>query len=513
MKQCFGYVRVSTVKQGDGVSLEEQKASILEFAQRKNLVVCQWWEEKETASKQGRPVFNKMVSELKRGGATGLIVHKIDRSARNYHDWDIIGDLADNGIDIHIATESFDFNTYGGRMAADFMQVVAANYGRNLKNEVRKGQLGQLKRGMLPWSAPIGYINNGKRKLKTPDPVFAPLVALAFKIYADGNHPIRALIVEMERRGLRTKNGRPLSKGCMEKLLSNPFYCGIILVKRSGLIFDGAHKPIITPALFKRVQDIKSGRTAKKLTRHNHLFRGLLGCENCSNSLYGELHKGRVYYRCHTPSCPITSLREDQIEQTVIELLSGLRLPTIESDQLHERLSKLIGADGAEKAMQSLKLQIAKVKNRLNKLTDLLLDDLIDSVVFQDKKQALLIEQKDLEIQLAEGEGNRADPDNVVKFLELANSLAQLYISAAKEQKRRIVQWATLNRRVTEKSLCLEPSKWLLDTQNMLSVLYCAHDRPNSRTFDPSVLSSFDDFELSKNEFEPSIESWSKDTN
>ena len=165
MKQCFGYVRVSTVKQGDGVSLEEQKASILEFAQRKNLVVCQWWEEKETASKQGRPVFNQMVSELKRGGATGLIVHKIDRSARNYHDWNIISDLADNGIDIHIATESFDFNTYGGRMAADFMQEVAANYGRNLKNEVRKGQLGQLKRGMLPWSAPIGYINNGKRKL------------------------------------------------------------------------------------------------------------------------------------------------------------------------------------------------------------------------------------------------------------------------------------------------------------------------------------------------------------
>ena len=32
MKQCFGYVRVSTVKQSDGFSLSEQKAAICEYA-------------------------------------------------------------------------------------------------------------------------------------------------------------------------------------------------------------------------------------------------------------------------------------------------------------------------------------------------------------------------------------------------------------------------------------------------------------------------------------------------
>ena len=79
MKPCFGYVRVSTAKQGEGVSLEAQKDAILEYARRRNLAISGWWEERETAAKQGRPVFNRMVEHLKRGQAKGLVIHKIDR--------------------------------------------------------------------------------------------------------------------------------------------------------------------------------------------------------------------------------------------------------------------------------------------------------------------------------------------------------------------------------------------------------------------------------------------------
>lgn len=300
MKSCFGYVRVSTIKQGDGVSLEAQKDAILEYAKRKNLAITEWWEEKETAAKQGRPIFNCMVSKLKRGDAKGLVIHKIDRSARNYHDWAIISDLADSGIEFHIATESFDFNTYGGRMAADFMAVVAANYVRNLKTEIRKGQLGQLKAGLLPWAAPVGYRNNGAAKLKTPDVIMAPKVERAFKLYASGTHSIRTLVVDMRKQGLRSHNGKPLHKRSIELMLSNPFYCGIIRVRKTGEIFKGAHTPIITAELFQRVQDIKSGKKVKKFTRHNHLFRGLFRCQHCGHALIGELQKGNVYYRCQT---------------------------------------------------------------------------------------------------------------------------------------------------------------------------------------------------------------------
>lgn len=108
MKPCFGYIRVSTQKQGEGVSLIAQKDAIQAFADRQGLTVIRWFEEKQTAAKGGRPIFNQMLSQLKRGKAQGVIIHKIDRSARNLRDWAMVSELPDLGIDVHIASESLD---------------------------------------------------------------------------------------------------------------------------------------------------------------------------------------------------------------------------------------------------------------------------------------------------------------------------------------------------------------------------------------------------------------------
>ena len=84
MKEYFAYTRVSTVRQGEkGVSLQEQRDAIERYAAREGLVIKAWFEERVTAAKQGRPVFTDMLKRLRRAKASGLLVHKIDRSARN----------------------------------------------------------------------------------------------------------------------------------------------------------------------------------------------------------------------------------------------------------------------------------------------------------------------------------------------------------------------------------------------------------------------------------------------
>jgi len=57
MKRFYGYIRVSTAKQGEGVSLQEQRAAIESYANRYGFSVIEWFEEKETAAKRGRPLF------------------------------------------------------------------------------------------------------------------------------------------------------------------------------------------------------------------------------------------------------------------------------------------------------------------------------------------------------------------------------------------------------------------------------------------------------------------------
>src|SRR5580700_10140588 len=120
MKQYFAYIRVSTPRQGEfGVSLAQQKDAIERYAQRNQLEISRWFEEQETAAKAGRPVFGTMVKLLGKHVAVGVIIHKIDRSARNLRDWADLGELIDRGVEIHFANESLDLSSRGGRLSAD----------------------------------------------------------------------------------------------------------------------------------------------------------------------------------------------------------------------------------------------------------------------------------------------------------------------------------------------------------------------------------------------------------
>jgi RHS repeat-associated protein len=66
---------------------------------RSSLTLSQWFEERETAAKRGRPIWNQMLKLLRTGEATGVVIHKIDRSARNLKDWSDLGELIDQGIE------------------------------------------------------------------------------------------------------------------------------------------------------------------------------------------------------------------------------------------------------------------------------------------------------------------------------------------------------------------------------------------------------------------------------
>jgi site-specific DNA recombinase len=65
--------------------------------------VTGWYEEKETVAKRGRPIFRDVLKLLRERKADGLIVYKVDRSARNLKDWADLGELIDQGIRVYFA--------------------------------------------------------------------------------------------------------------------------------------------------------------------------------------------------------------------------------------------------------------------------------------------------------------------------------------------------------------------------------------------------------------------------
>ena len=484
MNTYFGYVRVSTVKQGEGVSIEAQKEAINNYAAHNGLEISAWFEEKETAAKAGRPVFNGMVGALKKRQAKGLIVHKIDRSARNFRDWAHIGELADDGIDIHFATETLDFGSRGGRLSADIQAVIAADYIRNLKEETRKGIEGRLKQGIYPFHAPLGYINNGGGKVKTLDPERAALIKELFCLYATGRYTIQSLRHEMIARGLTNREGAPPSKRLVEKTLSNPFYCGIIRIRTTGATYKGIHKPLITARQFQQIQDIKKNRFGKQHTKHDYLFRGLFQCGHCGFAMTAERQKGNVYYRCHTFGCITKSLREEHIENQFAGLLKQLWLSQEAKDGIVAEVSKWVDDKIKGNAQfQRQESQLAEIDEKMEALTDALIDRLLDKETFAKRKEVLLLEKTKISEDIEKARDFLAAPDDVRKFLELMKSLAELYENLKPVEKRAFVEIVTSNRIVCGKKLDLEPSKWLEPVLNCPAASYSALSRPETRTF------------------------------
>ena len=482
MKKYFAYTRVSTVKQGDGVSLEAQRDAIAAYAAKHHLTITDWFEEKETAAKRGRPVFNGTVAALRRGEAAGLIIHKIDRSARNFSDWAMVGELIDSGVDVRFAHESLDMNSRGGRLTADIQAVIAADYVRNLREECLKGIEGRLKQGLYPFKAPIGYLDQGPGKPKIPDPIRAPFVRQAFELYASQQHSFRSLLDELHRRGFCNPSGKLITKGCLENLLNNPFYHGQIILKRTDRSYPGIHEPIIDKALFDCVQHFKADKQIKKRTKHNHTFRRLITCGNCGRSLCGELQKGHVYMRCQTRDCPTTTIRQDQLEAEIGASLLSVQINGADHRRLLGAMSRWLKQRSRAADLQAIELQLSNLAERQEQLTDALLDGLIDKAVFEERKTRLLNDRQRLEQARTQIGDIAADERLARNFLELAKNVALLYQMADAQKKRRLTEILFSNRQLIGKNLYLTTQKWLRDTQWAISVLCGPPDRDRTRT-------------------------------
>jgi site-specific DNA recombinase len=454
MNEFFGYIRVSTAKQGEqGVSLQQQREAITRYAERQNMNIIRWFEEQETAAKRGRPLFSEMMKLLRKGAVRGVLIHKIDRSARNLKDWADLGELIDGGIEVHFANESLDLNSRGGRLSADIQAVVAADYIRNLREETRKGFYGRLKQGVFPMPAPVGYLDGGPGKPKVIDPVRGPLVGLAFELYATRKFGHNTLADELYRRGLRSKSGKRVTAKRLSHILNNTFYMGVITIHKTGEAFSGNHEPVISRDVFERVQDVMHGKTNARPVKHDFLFRRRIACAGCGYHLIGETHKSFVYYRCQALDCASkTCVREEVIDTAVVREFKRIRLTDEERQYLRQEMSALTGNQQQIRQQQeaALRLRSRQIEERMNRLTDAYIDGVIGKDEFEERKKALLMERADVKDAMKRLGGGTAQL--LASFLERADLAYSTYKSGSPGDKRKLLDSVTSNCSVDGKS-------------------------------------------------------------
>ena len=295
-KRAVSYIRVSTREQAqrggseEGFSLPAQREANKRKAQSMGaLVVKEFADRGESARSANRPELQKMLAYLKEdGGIDYVIVHKLDRLARNRaDDVEINRAFEEAGVRLVSTSENID-QTPGGMLLHGIMSSIAEFYSRNLANEVIKGMGEKARNGGTLGKAPLGYVNvRGRdehgREVRTVelDQQRAPLLRLAFSEYATGNWTVSQLAKHLAGLGLDvpatpSKPARPITKGRLHTLLRHPYYKGV--VQFQGVEYVGKHEPLVDEETWQAVQAVLGSHRSGERERMHTIFSRARWC-------------------------------------------------------------------------------------------------------------------------------------------------------------------------------------------------------------------------------------------
>ena len=470
-KRAVSYIRVSTREQAqrggseEGFSLPAQREANKRKAQSMGaLVVKEFADRGESARSANRPELQKMLAYLKQdGGIDYVIVHKLDRLARNRaDDVEINRAFEEAGVRLVSTSENID-QTPGGMLLHGIMSSIAEFYSRNLANEVMKGMGEKARNGGTLGKAPLGYLNvrakdeNG-REIRTIalDEERAPLIRLAFTEYATGNWTVRQLADHLNTLGLSIpptprRCAKPITATRLHEILRHPYYKGIVTFQ--GVEYPGKHEPLVDSQTWQTVQTILASRRYGERQRiHNHFLKSTVVCGQCGARLSvqnAKNSKGTIYpyfvcaRRCRLHDCAFTAVLIDVVEDRMVDLYQTIQLSAADRTQiehyLHDELAQIEG-DKA-KAVRSLTTRRTNIEDRRRRLLHAHYEGAIPLDLLKEEQAKLTSELNQIERQLAAYKANAAEVrQHLTQALDLLEDCHRLYTAAPDHLKKLLNQ-------------------------------------------------------------------------
>jgi len=367
---------------------------------------------------------------------------------------------------------------------------MAEFYSANLAIEVKKGMRQKMQIGGWTHRAPIGYINRkesveGRRiAYVEPDPNRAPLIRLAFEMYATGERTIEHILDEVTSRGLtmrpwRNRPTRPLSYNGLVWVLINKFYAGI--VEWNGAEYPGRHQPLVDMETFNRVQELFAARTGRE-ARHRHFLDGHLVCGVCGRRLSLQKSKGRyLYYFClgqkdrrKPTGCRERYVAAADLERQVEELYAKIQLsPGMAQDlwaALEAELVEQQDRNAADRDLQTKRLTVREGQRR--KLLEAYYADAIDVAMLREEQDRIGRETRQAEELLRSADAGLAEWQSVLDLaMRLATNCANAYRLADHRIQRQ------LNEAVFEEIVVRDGHVAEARYQALFGLFFCARVR------------------------------------
>jgi DNA invertase Pin-like site-specific DNA recombinase len=287
-----------------------------------------------------RPALRRLIADIETGRIDIVVVYKIDRLSRSLIDFAKLVEVFDrNTVTFVSITQSFNTTTSMGRLTLNVLLSFAQFEREVIGERIRDKFAASRRKGMwMGGWAPLGY-DIKDRRLIVNEPE-AKLIQSIFKRFARGMQP-QVLIETLANEGSLNKQGKPIDKGYLYRLLNNRVYLGEAVHK--GTSYPGEHEAIIGPDLWDQVHTLIKGtsrsRTKRPLGRTPALLKGLIfGPSGTAMSPAHTRKRGRLYryyvsndlIRTGACASPIRRIPAEPVEVAVLaQIKTMVRTPEI----------------------------------------------------------------------------------------------------------------------------------------------------------------------------------------
>lgn len=383
------YIRVSTdrqVKEGD--SMRDQLSTGQKYIDtHENMILVDTYiDDGISGQKLKRDDFQRLLDDVRAGKIDLVIFTRLDRWFRNLRHYLNTQDILDkHGVSwTAIEQPYFDTSTPHGRAFVNNSMIWAELEAQNDSDRILGVFDDKVDNGeVLSGSTPLGY--SIKDKHLTPDDD-APTAVAIFQFYRRNGNLSETL------RHMESEFGLVRSAASLKNMLTNTKYIGVF---RDNKEYCPA---IIDRELFEDVQrllkiNIKDGK------KHDYIFGGLVVCEDCDHIMSGGQHRSsgrlradgtRVTYKYNCYRCRQgVNLHRCPNRKIVMEsTLEAMML-----DRIRPGLEKYI-AEYEVANLPAIRTDAKRrsVENKLQKLKDLFLNDLITMNEFKLDREKLLLQ-------------------------------------------------------------------------------------------------------------------------
>jgi len=434
-KQAVVYLRVSTEEQVDNFSLETQERICKQEAERRSIEIVQIFKEEGRSAKNitGRPTLIELLEFCRKNKKNigALIVYRLDRLSRQTGDFLAIRKrLAEYQIVLISASEPT-----GNSPTERFIETMLASFAQ-MDNDVRSertknGLRARFLAGLTSGAPPLGYVSGNGYAIK--DPKTWDKIKKTWELMGTGTKTLREMANLMNEWGLRQIfHGKEhmIRPQAIGRMFRNKYYIGILTSEKYPEEVRGQHLPMVSEALFYRVQAFIDGRNTNihvpiaRRNKDNREFplRRIVKCDKCGNPVTGGWSKGKkeryAYYRCQK-GCDVPSISADKLNETTIHFLSSIT-PTREALDAFIALLRRTYYQRVTQ-LQKRKNEADKELKRLYEQRHVLIQKNLNGVYSDEifKEQNKLIENQIATVQMAKDDALLAkyNLETIVKFM------------------------------------------------------------------------------------------------